>query len=308
MSMFFNRVKKNYVHLRKWAKREGHTAFRVYDRDIPEFPFAVDYYDGALVVSYYAHAEETEEQQEELLALGKAELCTLFGTEGTEVFVKERRRKQGQTQYEKLAQSSVRRVVEEYGLKFVVNLSDYLDTGLFLDHRMTRKMLGSLSSQKRVLNLFCYTGSASVHAAASGAQSVTSVDLSNTYLAWAQENFEINNFSMKAHLFIRDDVQKFLQSAAKRNEKYDVIFVDPPSFSNSKKMEGFFDVQLHHVPLLQECLAVLAPGGIVVFSNNLRTFKIDKDAFPGLEISNITEKTLPPDFRNKRIHNVWLLK
>jgi len=307
-SMFLNRLKKNHAHLRKWARRIGTEAYRVYDKDIPEFPFTVDLYGTKAVVSQFDEGFEDE------AGLGEAvcsELAAYLGIPRDDVFLKIRRRiKAREDQYGRFDALGVVQMVEEQGLKFEVNLSDYLDTGLFLDHRASRAWVRSQSSGKRVLNLFCYTGSVSVYAAAGGAVEVCSVDLSNTYLDWARTNMRANGFNADAAAFefLREDVATLLAAFARKGRTFDLVFCDPPSFSNSKRMDGHFDVQEHHVDLLRACGAVLHPAGTIFFSNNNRKFKIDADSLGAdFSLEDVTSKTLPEDFRNKRIHNAWLL-
>lgn len=317
MSMFLNRIKKNYTHLNKWAKREKCNAFRIYDRDIPEYRYSVDYYNGSFVVYEFAteHTSdfdldsdgETAEPEFSQLDEIITELSGFFDVDREEIFIKQRKRQKGLSQYEKLELMGARRTVSEFGLKFIVNLSDYLDSGLFLDHRITRQLIGKMAHSKRVLNLFAYTGSASVHAAAGGAAEVVTLDMSNTYLSWAQENMVLNGFTDDRYSYIREDAMKYLKSISARKSEFDLIFVDPPSFSNSKKMEGVFDVQDNHVGLLKDCLDFLPEGGKVVFSTNLRSFKINKDAFKDHILEDISKKTIPADFRNQRIHQAFIL-
>jgi 23S rRNA G2069 N7-methylase RlmK/C1962 C5-methylase RlmI len=316
MSSFANRIKKNFDHLCKWAVREKTNAFRIYDRDMPEFPFSVDYYAGSFVVCQFQRKanpslfslEDDEIREAKELKIVLEGIIQVFEVAPEEIHVKKRFRRASLEQYQKLDARNVTKVVLEHDLKFLVNLSDYLDTGLFLDHRSTRALVRKRAAGKRVLNLFAYTGSLGVHAAAGGASFVKTVDLSNTYLEWARENFALNDFVGEQYAFERDDIFKFLPKESQSKARYDFILCDPPSFSNSKKMENHFDVQEHHVTLLTQCLNILVPGGTLLFSNNLRNFKLDKEAFPACKIENITEKTLSPDFRNDKIHNAWILQ
>ncbi len=224
------------------------------------------------------------------------------------VVLKVRERQKGRAQYQKLAQQSETLQVNEYGVTLQVNLYDYLDTGLFLDHKLTRKMLGEMSSGKDFLNLFAYTGSATVHAAKGGARSTTTVDMSNTYLDWAKENMKLNGLVGRQHQYIQADCLQWLEKAS---GEYDLIFIDPPTFSNSKRMEQSFDVQRDHIQLMRNLKRLLRPNGVIVFSNNKRHFKMDEDSLKeiGLSARNISAKTLPMDFaRNKQIHNCWLVE
>ncbi|MEJ2699855.1 MAG: class I SAM-dependent methyltransferase, partial [Desulfuromonadales bacterium] len=222
------------------------------------------------------------------------------------IFLKVRRRQKGRAQYERQDARGEFHEVSEGNCRFLVNFTDYLDTGLFLDHRPTRALLQEMAAGKRFLNLFAYTATASVHAAMGGARSTTSVDLSRTYLAWARKNFALNGFSDRCHEFIQADVRAWM-SAEKR--RFDLIFLDPPTFSNSKSMAGTFDVQRDHVELLREAARLLAPGGTLVFSNNNRRFRMDAEALPELFCEEITPRTIPRDFeRNPRIHNCWIIR
>jgi 23S rRNA (cytosine1962-C5)-methyltransferase len=196
-------------------------------------------------------------------------------------------------------------VVREGGHRFIVNLTDYLDTGLFLDHRQTRSLVQSLAAGRHVLNLFCYTGSFSVYAAGGGAQTSTSVDLSNTYLDWARRNFELNGMGAGRHRIVQADARRFVRDEAAARRRYDLIVLDPPSFSNSKRMQGVLDVQRDHVVLIRDCFEILAPEGELLFSTNLRTFRLDAAALSGFDIIDISAQTVPPDFRNRKIHKCW---
>jgi 23S rRNA (cytosine1962-C5)-methyltransferase len=308
MNMFLNRIKKNQAHFRKWAKRIGTQAYRLYDKDIPEYPFAVDVYGEYLVIHYY---DEGFQDDEEKLWAATEDLGKVLGVDEEHIFIKLRRRiKDRKNQYEKAATLALTTVVEEQGLKFKVNVSDYTDTGLFLDHRKSRAWVKAQASGKRVLNLFCYTGSVSVAAGVGGALAVDSVDLSQTYLDWAQENFQLNGLLEKEkYRFVREDCHKALIQFKAEGRRYDLIFVDPPSFSNSKRMVGHFDVQEHHAELLMLCKDILSENGLLFFSNNLRKFEIQKELLElHFAIESYSSKTLPDDFRNKKIHNSWLLK
>ncbi len=215
--------------------------------------------------------------------------------------------KKGRNQYQKLSSAERHMIVDEYGIKFKVNLYDYLDTGLFLDHRITRRMLGQMAAGKDFLNLFAYTGSATVHAAVGGAKSTTTVDMSNTYLRWAQENMELNNQLGDQHEFVQADCLQWLQEV---DDTFDLIFIDPPTFSNSKRMKQTFDIERDHIMLMENLKRMLRPDGQIVFSNNKRHFKMDLEKLTelGLQAKNISDKTLPLDFaKNKQIHNCWII-
>ena len=303
-----NRVKKNYTKLKTWADKNRLTAFRIYDKDLPNFPFTIDKYGKYFVVNQYLKYLDEDFKTELVIKV----ICDFFEVSEEQVFVKERRRIKDRTdQYVRVAASEKREVVEENGLRFMVNLSDYTDTGLFLDHRLSRAWVREKSKGKRVLNLFCYTGAVTCNAAAGGAREVCSVDLSNTYLGWAEDNMRLNGFGKEEKLneFIRMDCELALREMVAAGRKFDLIFLDPPSFSNSKKMDGHFDVQAHHISLLKLCLEVLEKTGILFFSNNFRDFKFDLEALNGLaEVTAYSAKTLPQDFRDKKIHNSWLVR
>jgi 23S rRNA G2069 N7-methylase RlmK/C1962 C5-methylase RlmI len=309
---FRNRVSKNEKALRRWARREGVEALRLYDRDIPEVPLALDRYGDALLMALYERPYEKEEELEaEWLALMALAAAEALGIEPSRVFTKKRRRQRGSGQYERLGSDAAERVVREGGLSFVVNLSDYLDTGLFLDHRPTRALVRAESSGREVLNLFCYTGSFSVYAAAGGAARVTSVDLSNTYLAWASRNLSLNGFSPSVHPLVRSDAGAFLASASAAGRRWDLVVVDPPTFSNSKASERDFDVNEDWPGLLRSCAAVLSPGGRLYFSTNSRKLKWSPETASELAGRGLWEDigaaTIPPDFRDPKVHRAWRL-
>ncbi len=308
---FRNRVLKNEKRLRRWARNEGVGALRLYDRDIPEVPLALDRYgsgpDAALVMALYERPYEKDEAEEEAwLGLMATEAASALGVVRARVFVKTRRRQRGLDQYERSSGGREELWVEEGGLRFLVNLSDYLDTGLFLDHRPTRAMVRGESAGRDVLNLFAYTGSFSVHAAAGGASSVTSVDLSNTYLDWARRNMEGNGFTGSRFGYARADVRSFLEVAAAEGRRWSLVVVDPPTFSNSKMSSGDFDVNRDWPALLAACARVLSPGGAMYFSSNSRRLRWDGSLSP-LPWEDISESTIPPDFRDRRIHRCWRL-
>jgi 23S rRNA (guanine2445-N2)-methyltransferase / 23S rRNA (guanine2069-N7)-methyltransferase len=220
-----------------------------------------------------------------------------------------RKRQKGLAQYERLSTQQHFHEIQENGLRLLVNFSDYLDTGLFLDHRITRSLVGKNAQGKDFLNLFAYTGTATVHAAQGGARSTTTVDMSNTYLDWAQRNMALNGYRGAEHKYIQADCLQWLRDASKQKPRYGLIFLDPPSFSTSKRMTSTFDVQRDHVKLLEDTLKLLTVDGTLIFSNNLRKFKLDKDALTGCAIEDISAKTLPKDFAgNPRIHQCFILK
>ncbi len=303
MSAFLNRIKKNVVRIRAWANRDRCSAYRIYDRDIPEFAVSVDFYDGYLVVYRYYNAEFAVRDEHNFVEI-MAGLRQFFQIDESKIFVKERTRQKGNLQYSRVAHASVLHTVREFDLNFIVNLSDFLDTGLFLDHRLSRSWVRNNCRDLSVLNLFCYTGSVSVHAAAGGAKRVVSVDLSARYLDWAQENFLANGFKKERYEFVRADVCQWLKEC---QERFDLIFLDPPSFSNSKKMLSDFDVQRDHFDMIIECLRLLSPQGQLFFSNNLRSFKLDQRLSTISKITDISKSTIPSDFQNQLIHKAWLL-
>lgn len=302
--MLENRLRKRWRHLRRWAEREGVTAWRLYDRDIPEIPLAIDLYGALAHVQLYRRGRSPE-ADEALCEEARLALGVVAGIAPEDVYVKARERRPGQWQYDKVGESGRETIVEEYGHRFIVNLSDYLDTGLFLDHRLTRRLVGELARGARFLNLFAYTGAFTVHAARGGATETTTVDLSNTYLAWARRNFTLNGLGQE-HRLVRSDVFRFLDEAPAR--RWDIIVLDPPTVSTSKAMDFKFDVQTGQGRLLRAALAALAPGGTLVFSNNFRAFRMDPAALPPCTIEEITARTIPPDFRDASVHRCWLIR
>jgi len=302
--MLANRLRKNLRKLRRWVKREQITCYRVYDADLPEYALSVDLYGN------WVHVQENDRpdsvdplKAETRLHDGLAAIRELFELSAQDVFVKHRGRQRGTSQYEKLGDEGEFREVSEGGFRFLVNPGDYFDTGLFLDHRPTRALIRELAKGRRFLNLFGYTGTASVYAAGGGAVSTTTIDLSRTYLDWAGKNMEINGFKGRSHIYMHEDVLQWLKGEKPR---YGLIFLDPPTFSNSKSMRGTFEIQRDHVWLIKTATKLLQPGGILLFSNNFRRFKMDREALKELEIQDITRTTIPPDFeRNPRIHNCW---
>jgi 23S rRNA (cytosine1962-C5)-methyltransferase len=302
-AMFGNRVAKNYRHLRKWAKREGVECYRVYDRDIPEVPLALDLYADRALLQEYSRPLQDESLQREWRKAVHAAASDALGIPLRSIAFKQRHGQTPGGQYRKVAERSEELVVSEGGHRFIVNLTDYLDTGLFLDHRQTRALVGQLAPGKRFLNLFCYTGSFTVYAG-TAAESV-SVDLSNTYLDWARRNFGLNGLDPARHRLVQDDVRRFLESEAQARRRYDLIVLDPPSFSNSKRMDGVLDVQRDHSALVLACTGLLAPAGELLFSTNLRSFRLDEAALAGLKVVDISAQTVPPDFRNKKIHRCF---
>lgn len=305
---FANRLRKNIKKLNKWAKQQGIDSYRVYDADLPEYNVAVDIYGDKVVIQEYAPPKNVDERKarQRLFDVITATMNVLELT-SNQLVLKTRQRQKGKQQYEKLAQKDDFFLVQEYNAKMLVNLTDYLDTGLFLDHRIARKMLGQMSKDADFLNLFCYTGTVTVHAGLGGAKSTTSVDMSRTYLEWAEKNLQANGLTGRQHRLIQADCLSWL---ANSREQFDLIFIDPPTFSNSKRMDGTFDVQRDHIQLITHLKRLLRRGGTVMFSNNKRGFKMDLEAIKelGLQAQEITAKTLSEDFaRNRQIHNCWLI-
>jgi 23S rRNA (cytosine1962-C5)-methyltransferase len=302
---FANRLQKVNRHLSKWAKRQQISCYRIYDSDIPEFPFCIDRYETYLHISEYkTHHRRTGEEQEAWLKACLAVVATELQTAPEHIYLKERRRlSRREEQYEKVSETSKKIIASENGLQFIINLTDYLDTGLFLDHRPLRKTFRNEAAGKKVLNLFAYTGSFSVNAAAGGAAGITTVDLSKNYLQWARENMEQNGlYDSDKHLFFASDTMDFLK---KDTGKYDLVIVDPPAFSNSKKLKGTWDTQRDHPALLQLILKKMNPGGTLYFSNNLRNFEPRFETLPSPDIRDISLATIPEDFRNKKIHHCY---
>ncbi|HEV7607780.1 MAG TPA: bifunctional 23S rRNA (guanine(2069)-N(7))-methyltransferase RlmK/23S rRNA (guanine(2445)-N(2))-methyltransferase RlmL [Steroidobacteraceae bacterium] len=314
--MFGNRIAKNIKQLKSWVKREGVSCYRLYDADMPEYSFAIDRYAESageqawLYVQEYAapktiEPEAVQRRRNEALAA----LPAATGIPVDHIHLRQRRRTARGDQYEKLGESADFKLVEEGGLKFWVNFSDYLDTGLFLDHRITRQRLRADAARRRFLNLFAYTGSATVYAAAGQARASTTIDMSATYLDWAKQNLTLNGFAGPNHEFIQDDCISWLRAAVAERRVYDLIFLDPPTFSNSKRMEDILDVQRDHAALIDSCMALLAPGGKLVFSTNAQKFKLDGMLGERYKLTDISRATLPEDFkRNPRIHQCYELE
>jgi 23S rRNA (cytosine1962-C5)-methyltransferase len=305
LQMLENRLVKVFKHLRKTARRQNITCYRVYDDDINEFPFSIELYEDHVYVAEYRRSHGMEEEEHERWLDSSLEvIAKVLEIPLEKIFVKQRQRKASrQEQYEKLSFESHEMVVQEAGLSFKVNLSDYLDTGLFLDHRITRGMVRAESAGKKVLNLFCYTGSFSVYAAAGGASKVTSVDLSKTYLAWGEENMQLNKIDTGQHEFVHADVLQYLDTLP-ANE-YDLVVLDPPTFSNSKRMKDFLDIQRDHVSILNKVLQATKPGGTIYFSNNYRRFVLEEEQIQASSIKDITSQTMPFDFQQKLIRKCY---
>ncbi|PIE24239.1 MAG: bifunctional 23S rRNA (guanine(2069)-N(7))-methyltransferase RlmK/23S rRNA (guanine(2445)-N(2))-methyltransferase RlmL [Neptuniibacter caesariensis] len=300
--MFANRLLKNKKQLAKWVKREAIDSYRLYDADIPEYSVAVDLYGDEVHVQEYAAPKKIDpvkafaRLQEVMSALPVA-----LDMPADKVILKQRKKQKGTNQYEKHLETHRFKEINEHGCRLLVNLHDYLDTGLFLDHRAMRYRIQQEAAGKDFLNLFCYTGTASVHAAKGGASSTTSVDMSATYLNWAKRNLDLNGLDNKQNVQVQSDCLKWLR--VQRGAAFDMIFMDPPTFSNSKRMQGVLDVQRDHVDLIEGAMRLLRQEGVLYFSNNYRRFKINRDALADFQIDDITKDTLDPDFkRNEKIH------
>ncbi|MCL2720235.1 MAG: class I SAM-dependent methyltransferase [Treponema sp.] len=343
--MFANRLQKRFRHLKKWALRTNTGAFRLYDRDIPEIPLVLDFYgncddlqNAALCGALYKRPYEKDEKEEEQwLTVMKESAATALGINQQHIFIKMRQKQKGVSQYEKISKTRFEKIVNESGLKFKVNLSDYLDTGLFPDRRLLREVIRKEANGKKVLNLFSYTGSFSVYAAAGGAASIDSVDLSNTYLNWAKDNFTLNgmqadiiqiwNFLEKKsrggakaqreenesfNLLVRADVIEFLEKSITAKMYWDMIILDPPAFSNSKKMIDTFDLNRDLIELVNKCLKLLLPGGKIYLSINLRrhvpTIAELETEFKNVKVTDLESKIIDEDFKGKKIPKAFLIE
>lgn len=297
-----NRIRKNYRHLRKWGNRTKTNCFRIYDKDIKEYPFAIDYYDGRFCVHYFTSTRDSDEPRQDHYEAAMGAIESLFHPPAESIYWRTRIKREKTEQYEKAGGANQFFSVLEYGLKFRVNLTDYLDTGLFLDHRETRRMVASMASGKRLLNLFAYTCSFSVHAAAAGALFTKSVDLSNTYTDWGRENFLLNGLPLTNNPIVREDCLQFLKE---EQGVYDLIVIDPPTISRSKKMDQMFDIQRDYPFLISRALRLLSRDGTLFFSTNSRDFDFDEGQFEGCKAFDISKKTIPIDFHNQKIHRCW---
>jgi 23S rRNA G2069 N7-methylase RlmK/C1962 C5-methylase RlmI len=299
-SLLANCIRNNYRHIKKWAKKSLTNCFRIYDREMSKYPFAIDYYDGKICVHFFA--KEDDDPSPELIQEVEEALNIVLPYQ--QIFWRTRKKTKETRQYEKLDQKRDFFTVLEYDVKFKVNLVDYLDTGLFLDHRETRQRVAKVASGKRLLNLFAYTCSFSVHAAMHGAAYTKSVDMSNTYTDWGRDNFELNGLSSRVNPIIRADCLKFLET---EREKYDLIVIDPPTISRSKKMDQLFDIQVDYINLITRSLKLLNPNGSIFFSTNSRKFRFDESLFKA-SVRNISDKTLPIDFHDPKIHQCFLIQ
>lgn len=303
-----NRIRKNYRHLRKWAKRSFVDCFRIYDRDIKEYPIVIDFYAGRFCVQYFSFDRDNDEPPFELRNETEQALVSIFEVSLESIYWRTRVRRKKTEQYEKKGHEKEFFTVHEFGVQFQINLVDYLDTGLFLDHRELRRLVATYAKDKRILNLFAYTCSFSVHAAISGASFTKSVDLSNTYTDWGKDNFRLNSLSLKNNEVVRADCLKFLDEEINSKNRYDIIIIDPPTLSRSKKMDQLFDIQTDYYTLISKGLKLLSNEGILFFSTNFRKFNFDLALFDNCAIKEITQKTLPIDFRNQKIHRAWEIR
>ena len=297
--MFKNRLEKVYRHLSKQAKRQDITCYRVYDHDLPEFPLLIEIYETRVYVSEYKRKHDlSDEEHDQWWEQCRKIISEMLQVDENDIFLKLRQKKESRLgQYQKVDTRKTEFIVKEAGLNFIVNLSDYLDTGLFLDHRITRSMVRELSSGKRVLNLFCYTGSFSVYAAAGLASKIVSVDLSKTYLDWAKRNMELNFPNLEQHDIVHADVKQYLKTVPPNS--FDLVVMDPPTFSNSKRMDDFLDIQKDHVELINDCMRLLNKEGVLFFSTNYTRFLLEEKSIHASSIKDITKATTPFDFAGK---------
>lgn len=305
--LFRSRLTKRARHLRRWPRKRGISCFRLYERDIPEIPLVVDRYEDHLHITEYDRPHERSPWRHiAWLELMRQTAATTLELELPNVHLKSRQKVRDGSQYEKLDSAGEMLEVNEGGLKFLVNMTDYVDTGLFLDHRVARSLVRDEAKGKRFLNLFAYTGSFTVYAAGGGAVSSTTVDLSKNYTGWAKKNLAHNDLLNDSHKFVASDTIEFLQQAIASGDQYDLCVVDPPTFSNSKRTEEDWDVQRRHVELLNLVAKTISPSGVVWFSTNFRRFKFAEEELVGFaEIREVSKQTVPDDFRNRRIHRCW---
>ena len=305
--MVCNRLKKNLKKMRGWIKKQNTDCYRVYDADMPEYSVAIDVYGQWIHIQEYQAPKSVDPQKAESRLRDVLDAVPVaFNVDREKVVLKQRKVQKGKRQYEKQDQQQNFMEVKEGNCTLYVNLTDYLDTGLFLDHRPIRTEIEGLAKNKDFLNLFSYTCTASVHAAVGGARSTTSVDMSQTYLNWGRKNLTLNGLNEQNHEFVQADCLKWLETAQTEKDRYDIIFMDPPSFSNSKRMDDVLDVQRDHVQLIELAMGLLRPGGTLIFSNNFRRFKMERDALKQFNIDDVTQESLPDDFkRNTKIHQCY---
>ncbi|AXS85116.1 bifunctional 23S rRNA (guanine(2069)-N(7))-methyltransferase RlmK/23S rRNA (guanine(2445)-N(2))-methyltransferase RlmL [Marinobacter sp. Arc7-DN-1] len=309
-AMLRNRLKKNMRTIGQWARKQGIGCYRLYDADMPEFALAIDVYEGRVHVQEYAAPKSVDERSaRERLAEALAVIPEALDIERENMVCKQRQRQTGTNQYEKQAASGEFFKVHEYGCVLKVNLKDYLDTGLFLDHRPVRHWIQQHAVNKRFLNLFCYTGAATVHAAVGGASRSLSLDMSKTYVSWAEDNLALNRADPKKHRVEQADCLAWLAERPSADQRFDLIFMDPPTFSNSARMAGVLDIQKDHPRLVRQAMARLSSDGLLIFSNNFRRFRLDEALESEFEVVEVTRDTLDRDFqRNPRIHRCWHIR
>lgn len=305
--MIKNRIEKNLKRLKSWVVQNKIEAYRIYDWDIPEYPFQIDKY-GAVLIVHDKSFSQSERDQKHLIET-QAALVEIFSVAESQIIIKKRfqqREKDKSRQYEKQAETNIKVPIQEGEMRFLVNLHDYIDTGLFLDHRPLRKTISQkagYTKANRFLNLFAYTCSVSVAAAKAGFQTV-SVDLSEKYLLWGKENFKLNELAPESHLFLAQSTLDFLKQSSWQ-QKFDLIFLDPPTFSNSKKMDHDFEVERDQVSLISDTMKLLKPDGLLIFSNNKKTFKLAHDLQDQFQIKDVSLQTIPMDFQNTKIHKCF---
>lgn len=305
---FRNRLARNARHWSRWARRQGIECYRIYDRDVPQFPLAIDQYGAHVHLQEFDTGwQQTDAEHDAWVAAVMTIVGETLGLPADRIHFKRRERQRGTAQYQKLRDAGDEFAVAEGGLRFIVNLDSYLDTGLFLDHRKTRGMVRDMAAGRRFLNLFAYTGSFTVYAAAGGAERSESVDLSNTYLDWAGRNLRLNGFDLARHELVRADAFAYLDGAARAGKQFDLIVLDPPSFSNSKRMRDVLDVQRDHPRLIAGCMRLLSPQGTLLFSTNRRQFELDPAVSGAWACEDIHQWSVPEDFRSRTMHRCWRL-
>lgn len=298
MSEIKNKLLKNYKHKKKWARKNGLECYRLYDKEIPQYPYLIDIYQNQVIL-FDRRIDKIDQDKEHLFEETLEAISEVLGIDKEFINVKKRIIQTKQDKYTKFDKSNNQFVVREGDAKAIVNLQDYIDTGLFLDHRPMRTYLANNSENKSLLNLFCYTSMVSVQAAIGGAIT-TNIDLSNTYIQWSIDNFRVNKLDTEKHEFIARDVFSYLEEAVEK--KFDIIFLDPPTFSNSKKMQDILDIERDHIRLIEACMKRLNENGVLYFSNNKRGFQLDDNVEKFFNVKNITKKTIPKDFKDQKIH------
>jgi 23S rRNA (cytosine1962-C5)-methyltransferase len=305
--MLYDILKNNYDLLFSWIQKEKIEAYRLYDREEPQFPVSIDVYGDYIHVYLY---EKDNLSINDLQSLTDIALKQLFSKiNSSNIYYKIRRKQKDGSQYEKFDSRKKRIIIRENTISYYINLTDYLDTGIFLDHRKTRDIFsGLVRGKKRILNLFAYTGAFSLTAAKNGVEFTTSVDMSNTYCEWAKDNIYLNELDPYKHIVIRDNVFFFLENIKQKNWKFDFIVIDPPTMSRSKKMLSKFDIQKDYSYLINTSAEFLSPGGMILFSTNYRKFKFENEIISLKNVKDISSDTIPPDFKDPLIHKVYLLK